>query len=256
MATKEELISEISFRYLKKFVIETGVIRKSAGYHTKEDHVQALARALTKPECEFINSCYQNQTDASECSQQFRTEIRPDEEIVRRHFLDYIQRDINEDKEVVFEEFPLGENRADVNYFNGNSFTYELKSPRDSFRRLEKQLDTYSDIFEFISVVLPYDFEIPEIATEETGIIRYDYPEFDFNVEQKPAKIDSPDARQQLQLLWIGELEDIFYQDNEADRDMKKSELISNILNTYSRSEVNNIFKQKIKSRYGVEHHL
>jgi len=50
-------------------------------------------------------------------------------------------------------EFRVGNCKADVVLINGTSTVYEVKSEYDSFTRLEKQIETYFQIFDHINVI-------------------------------------------------------------------------------------------------------
>lgn len=50
-------------------------------------------------------------------------------------------------------ELPAGRSIADVVVFNGTSTAYEIKTDRDSFERLESQLQDYSEAFAHVYVV-------------------------------------------------------------------------------------------------------
>ncbi|MFH1052677.1 MAG: sce7726 family protein [bacterium] len=50
-------------------------------------------------------------------------------------------------------EFRIGKNKADVILLNGTSYVYEIKSEYDSLKRLEIQLRSYLDAFDFINVI-------------------------------------------------------------------------------------------------------
>lgn len=50
-------------------------------------------------------------------------------------------------------EFRVGRNKADVVVLNGTSSVYEIKTDYDSFVRLDDQLSTYAQIFEFVNVI-------------------------------------------------------------------------------------------------------
>ncbi|MBA7584056.1 hypothetical protein ES708_26008 [subsurface metagenome] len=49
-------------------------------------------------------------------------------------------------------EFRVGKCKADAVVLNGTSTVYEIKSEFDSFARLEKQIQAYFDIFDYINV--------------------------------------------------------------------------------------------------------
>ena len=57
---------------------------------------------------------------------------------------------------VIIEELPLlrGRGRADLAFVNGSLSGYEIKSDRDSLRRLGDQVQHYNTVFEYATVVL------------------------------------------------------------------------------------------------------
>ena len=67
-------------------------------------------------------------------------------------------------------EFRVGRRKADVVLLNGASTVYEIKSEYDSFARLEKQIQTYFKIFDYINVITSplqakkLDFILPDKA--------------------------------------------------------------------------------------------
>lgn len=62
----------------------------------------------------------------------------------------YLQKDT-----VILNEFGAGTSIADIATFNGNSKAFEIKSERDSDKRLLHQLDDYSKLFDECYVVVP-----------------------------------------------------------------------------------------------------
>lgn len=50
-------------------------------------------------------------------------------------------------------EFRVGKCKADAVVVNGTSIVYEIKSEFDSFTRLEKQIQAYLEIFDYINVI-------------------------------------------------------------------------------------------------------
>lgn len=255
MATKEGLVREIPFRYLKEFIDETGVLRRSSSYRSKDDHVRGLVRALGKEECVYLNNAYSNGIDARTSGIEFCEKLRPDEETVRTRFLDQLANKVDPDREAVFCEFPLGRNRSDVNRFNGSSYTYELKSPRDSFKRLPEQLDSYTEVFEFIYIVLPQDMAPPEDLPENIGLITYSYPDYHFDIESDAEQVKNQNPEFQLKQLWLDELADFADKSVPSDcsTDEKKETLIDEVLEEYSPNEINNRFKTYIKERYAQD---
>tara|TARA_R110000824_G_scaffold272369_1_gene460885 strand:- start:2183 stop:3070 length:888 start_codon:yes stop_codon:yes gene_type:complete len=50
-------------------------------------------------------------------------------------------------------EFRVGSCKADVVILNGTSTVYEIKSERDSLSRLERQVESYLTVFEYVNVI-------------------------------------------------------------------------------------------------------
>ena len=50
-------------------------------------------------------------------------------------------------------EFRVGRSKADVVLLNGDSTVYEIKSQYDSFARLEKQIQAYFEVFDYINII-------------------------------------------------------------------------------------------------------
>lgn len=51
-------------------------------------------------------------------------------------------------------EFRIGSNKADVIILNGSFTVYEIKSQYDTFKRLDKQIQSYCEAFEYVNIVI------------------------------------------------------------------------------------------------------
>jgi hypothetical protein len=70
-------------------------------------------------------------------------------------------------------EFRAGKCKADAVIINGTSTVYEIKSEFDSFTRLQKQLDAYSQVFDHINIITSLQQTqklLPELP-EKIGIL-------------------------------------------------------------------------------------
>ena len=87
-----------------------------------------------------------------------------------------IQSELSKSKAVSAFEIPVGDSRADLCRVNGHSYCYEIKTAFDKLDRLEKQLEDYLSVFEFVYVVCPDErvMEILPTLPKEVGIISYD----------------------------------------------------------------------------------
>ncbi|WP_207590496.1 sce7726 family protein [Halomontanus rarus] len=252
MTTKRELITDIEFRYLKHISAHANLFRNNSTRSTHEDFINGFVNYLTKEECEFFNGSYKCGLGPVEAAERFKYEYRPDENVLREEFLSYLESSIDVENEAIFCEFPIAGNRSDVNRFNGNSYTYELKSPRDSFRRLDEQLQSYKRAFEYVYIVtLESEIDTDEIP-QDIGVLSYDFPKFDFDIIQEPSCQERLDSRLQLEQLWLSELREITgeYGPKEANGDECKRYLIDEVQSKYDEESVNEIFKSCIKERY------
>jgi hypothetical protein len=73
----------------------------------------------------------------------------------------------------LFTEFRIETSKADIVIFNGTSHVYEIKTDLDNFERLEKQINNYKKVFEYVNVVSvesKIDI-IKSLVDESVGII-------------------------------------------------------------------------------------
>ena len=70
-------------------------------------------------------------------------------------------------------EFRAGSSKADVVILNGTSAVYEIKSERDSLKRLEQQIRSYSQVFATINVIVGENhlFEVTKSVPEYVGVL-------------------------------------------------------------------------------------
>ena len=74
---------------------------------------------------------------------------------------------------VVINEFGVGGSIADVVMFNGLSKAFEIKSERDSDRRLHSQMSDYQQLFEECYIVVPEESyrKYIEVVEEKVGVL-------------------------------------------------------------------------------------
>lgn len=73
-----------------------------------------------------------------------------------------------------FNEFKVWSNFVDALVINGCITAYEIKTEYDSYSRLAKQLTTYTQVFEYVNLVIPekkYTDSLLKILPENIGII-------------------------------------------------------------------------------------
>lgn len=136
-------------------------------------------------------------------------------------------------------EVKVNESRVDFLSINGETKSFEIKSPLDNFSRLEKQLDNYSRVFEYNYVVVSHLnltealFRTPENygVWVVKGLKRQEY--------RKAEKNPILDSRAQLSLLTKIELTKTF-----------GTTLFENILCDFTGDRINELFKEVLKNRY------
>lgn len=136
-------------------------------------------------------------------------------------------------------EIKVGKSRADFLAINGNTKCFEIKSERDNLSRLDKQLDDYLKVFEYVYAVTDYRnvSEIEKLAPKNCGIWIF---ENNRKVEIRPAKYSNTICpTYQVSLLTKVERTNVF----------KESDPIE-IEEQFSPSEINVHFKNTLKKRY------
>lgn len=73
----------------------------------------------------------------------------------------------------ILTEFRVGRSKADVVLLNGTTTVYEIKSEYDSFARLEKQIQSYFEIFDYINVITSpsHAKKLDSILPNKAGIL-------------------------------------------------------------------------------------
>lgn len=174
----------------------------------------------------------------------------PNETAIKTSFIDNVILRQSSNAVSVF-ELPVGESRADICKVNGHSAAYEIKTDLDSFYRLEKQLDDYFDVFDYVYVVTSDKRwkSLPDFVPETCGIYSYHQKRdgrYAFSLRRKPQLIRSHDGRKQLEAIPKRDIVSAFKLQN----GVKKDEAIELILEKCSDSEINRAFKDYLKGRY------
>lgn len=250
MATKKELLSELSFEYIRSFAVNTRIIQTRGLYHTKKDHVRALVRSLSKPETEFLHQKFQSGTPVDKTCERFLRMYRPDDSVIRKEMARVLNSEgaKNNAASLLF-EVPLQSNRADMVVVNDSITVYEIKSPRDSYRRLPDQLDTYTAVADYVNVVHPRTDNSTEVIDENVGVIEFTYPDFDFH-QTRESEFLMPEIGDRLSILWDSELQNIMVEEFGSDgTDMSRQEIEAKIQNECPGSRLNAHIRHQLKNR-------
>lgn len=182
---------------------------------------------------------------------QFVLQHYPNETTIRSNFINKVLLPLNTDNISIF-EFPIGDSRVDICKVNGHSAAYEIKTELDSFFRLEKQLQDYSDVFESVYIIVPESrlSDLHNQNVEKCGIYSYRQladGSYIFFCRRKAAPTTNLNAEKQLQAISKKGICELFSVHKSR---MTKDELIDSCLSTYTSKHINKAFKRYLKERY------
>lgn len=148
-------------------------------------------------------------------------------------------------------ELNSGKSRVDLCKFNGHSIAYEIKTDLDNFNRLKKQLNDYLKIFEKVFVICSVNNveNIKNNIPNECGIYSYrisNTGKYIFKKEKNAITSSNIDPKSQLSLFTKLELNKLFNLKTKN----TKMDSINEILNKYTVSKINKVFKQNFKNKY------
>lgn len=156
--------------------------------------------------------------------------------------------------EVTIFEMKVKNSRIDIGRINGSSYVYEIKTELDSLNKLEKQLRDYSEVFEYINIVIhPKHLKrCKNIIPEFCGIITYETnpKECKFINVKKAKKNPLINSCTQIQTLTSKDLEYIIRKYIDVPIPNKRSDREELILSKYNNKKINLLFKEAIKQRY------
>lgn len=238
-----DLDSLVEFSYTTKLL-------KPKRYFTKQDFAKGLSRKLSLEQCKLITEAYENKTPISSIANKFLVELNSNARIVREMFVNYMFynqiKQITND--VIFFEYKVGNSRTDINRVNQYSYAFEIKSARDNQSRAIYQTTEFSDVFDFVTLIVSNEEEYEHIS-DNVGIIKYEYidGEMHFESMRKPKRNLELDYMKQLNSLSKEELITILgVKTTEPDKQI----LINEILGSFTEPEINTNFKSCLKNKF------
>lgn len=176
----------------------------------------------------------------------------PNEVSVKSNFINQVL--FKSKNHVTIFELPIGSSRADLCKVNGSSIAYEIKTDLDTLVRLNKQLNDYLDIFEKVFVICSINklIDIDSEIIPTCGIYTYSISrkgKYKFQLYRQACLSKQLDCEKQLNILRKQELIKNFSVGSLSNR----KNLTSLILQKYSSTKINEIFKQVIKNRYQTQ---
>lgn len=173
----------------------------------------------------------------------------PNELSIKSNFINQVLFKSN--NHVTIFELPIGNSRIDLCKLNGSSIAYEIKTDLDNLLRLNKQLNDYLEIFEKVFVICSLN-KLPDIEKQivlPCGIYLYSiskHGNYKFQLYRHATPSKHLNSIKQLNILRKQELIKNF----SVDPLVNRKDITSLILQEYSSSQINEIFKQVIKARY------
>lgn len=174
----------------------------------------------------------------------------PNEICIKSSFIKQVL--ISGKKHVTIFELPVGSSRADLCKINGESIAYEIKTDLDNFSRLQKQIDDYYKIFEKVFIICSETNveNIIRLIPEKCGIYSYKQnrqKNYKFTLVREASLENEISSLKQLKLIRKSE----FYTYFKVDTSLRKcSDMIDNIIQSYSPDMINQIFKNILKHRF------
>lgn len=162
----------------------------------------------------------------------------------------------NPKETIIIDEFSSSYSsaRIDISVLNGSLHGYEIKSERDTLERLPKQIEYYSKIFEYITVVTTkkYTKKINEIVPEFFGIFLIENKKGILKLKKirSPKKNRNIDYFELAKLLWREELKEIL-KENKIKKvsSLTRIELTKKVAENIPNDIIKNFVLTKIKDR-------
>lgn len=177
------------------------------------------------------------------------TRYYPSEKIIKHAFVRYIRN-----KGVIVFELPIEESRVDVSCFNKYSYAFEIKTEFDVLKRLKKQINDYSKVFDYVSVVVAETYFVRAIKEIPIWCGVYVYKHKLGNLKIKFSEIRKPirnKVNAKLQLENLTKADDhMILQKKEKEIPISKNQMIDEILLRFSDSQIRHDFIGIVKNKY------
>ena len=87
----------------------------------------------------------------------------------------FIIKNLYNSKSIYFDEYPIGDVRADIISINGHITVYEIKTEYDNTKRLANQLENYLQYFEYVYIICDEKkvSKIIDMIPDDCGIYTY-----------------------------------------------------------------------------------
>lgn len=202
----------------------------------------------------FIINKYQKQLLANEFINELILKYYPGERTIKYHFVNQF-RDYSED--IILFEMNANDSRVDLCRVNGKSIAYEIKTELDTMNRLEKQVEDYSKIFEYVYIVTPYSSwdKIMGIIPSYCGALLYTFSEGEccFKEKRKAKKSPNLDSLAQLKNVSSEDLKFMLAELRVNKIPNTRREREDMLVNKCTSNRLNRIFKEALRNKFGKQ---
>jgi hypothetical protein len=216
-------------------------------YSTLQSNIVLKNSLMNILDAELLNSF--SSKNSREIFNEIILKYYPNELSVKTNFINQVL--FRSNRHVTVFELPIGSSRIDLCKLNGSSVAYEIKTDLDTLHRLDKQLNDYSKVFEKVFVICSINklHEIEKQIIPSCGIYTYSISKngnYKFQLFKHATSSEHLNTKKQLDILRKQELIKNFT----VNPLLGRKDMTSLIIQEYSSSRINHIFKQVIKARY------
>jgi hypothetical protein len=159
---------------------------------------------------------------------------------------------INDNESKVVDELnlPVAKARIDIAVINGAFHGYEIKSASDTLQRLPSQIEAYTKVFDYLSVVTEkkYSEKILQFIPKFIGLI--ECSENSIQVIRKPKLNKNKEGFFIAKLLWREEIIDILTEHQIPFRKKDRNWILCETLSSNLNIEIlSGIVREKLKNR-------
>lgn len=176
----------------------------------------------------------------------------PNERVIKYNF---IKKYLGIKDEVTFFEMNVNKSRVDLGRVNGKSLAYEIKTELDTVYRLEKQINDYMKVFEYVNIIThkTHTKKIIDLVPQICGIIEYRFNEGNcsFRTLRKAKKNNEIEAKVQIDNLSSEDLRRLLVSSGYKNPPNTREERENLIYTHFKEKEINELFKIAIKNRFG-----
>jgi hypothetical protein len=160
------------------------------------------------------------------------------------------------DSSIIVEELdiPCAGARIDVAVVNGSLHGFEIKSERDTLNRLSYQIEAYTKVFDFVSVIvgIKHLSKVEALLPNWVGIYQCDDKAVSnpISVVREPKRNENTEGFHLAKLLWKDELLSIFDEYGIKQSKSLRAWTLCEILSyTFEKQELSNVVRAKLKER-------